>query len=238
MIEAILDHLNDDKPSLKACSLVCKAWTHPAHLHLFATSALKWPLQPAAFPFVRHFRITMDVPLCDGAPTWDDVLPLLVGFHRIISLKVDAWEQSLNPISAQTWLALGNTFSRVVSLSLLNFKSNDMSSVAQIICAFPCLRKLSICMSIYSTIPEPSFATTFGLSPHLDTVELNAASLAAVLEWLLSLPVRPTLRTVRLYSLLDEHLASFHRFIRVFGNGLESLSLSTLIKDGTLPYLI
>jgi hypothetical protein len=171
---------------------------------------------------------------------WDGVAPLLVGFHRIISLKVSLCGRHLNAISAQTWLALGKTFSRVVSLSLFCFKRTDASSVTPVICAFPCLRELRmfVLVSFNSTFPQLSSATTFQLSPHLDTLELNLTNLAAVLDLLLSFPVRPTLRTVRLYNLQNGDFAGFNRFIGVFGNGLESLSLSALMSDGTLPYLI
>jgi hypothetical protein len=33
----IVDNIQDDKKSLKAFSLVCNAWTNPAHDHLFAS---------------------------------------------------------------------------------------------------------------------------------------------------------------------------------------------------------
>jgi hypothetical protein len=178
----------------------------------------------------------MNTQLGYGAPTWDEVVPLLVGFHRVVSMNVVQWV-SLNAISAQTWLTLGRNFSRVESLFLTSVKDNDISSLARVLCAFPCLRKLSIRMPVNSTIPELSSATTFRLSPHLHTLDLRR-SVAAVLEWLLSLPVRPALRTVYLDILQDEDLATFHKFIGVFGNGLKSLSLSSLIKDRTLPYLI
>jgi hypothetical protein len=236
MIQAIIDHLPDDKPSLKACSLVCKAWTHLARLHLFATLPLKWPLQPATFPFVRHLDIPMTVRLSFAAPTWEEVAPLLVGFHRIISLKLVLMERSLNAISAQTWLALGENLPGVVSLSLTHFKRSDASSVAQAICAFPHLRQLSIQGSI-TRLPELASAMAFRLSPDLDTLGLDVVGAAAVLEWLLSLPVRPALCTVRLYNLQDRDLAIFNKFIQAFGDALQSLTLSPVINHCMLPHV-
>jgi hypothetical protein len=241
MTEAIIDHLHDDKPSLKACSLVCTAWTHPTRLHLFSRLTLKWPLQSAVFPFVRHLCIRLNERLSYGAPTWDKLIPLLVGFHRIVSLNLPVFWESLDVMNPETWSLLGKNFSGVVSLSLVtvHFSYTNVSSLARIICAFPCLRELSIRVDINSTFPElSSAATTFRLSPDLDTLELEIENVAAVLEWLLSLPVRPTLRTVRLYNLQDADLAIFQKFIRVFGNDLESLSLSTLTEDCALSHLI
>ena len=37
LILAIADNLQEDKKSLKDFSLVCKAWTGPAHEHLFTS---------------------------------------------------------------------------------------------------------------------------------------------------------------------------------------------------------
>jgi hypothetical protein len=56
-------------------------------------------------------------------------------------------------------------------------------------------------------------------------------SLKTVLEWLLSFPALPTLRTVRLGPVQDEDLAMFHKFIGALGNHLESLTLSALINN-------
>jgi hypothetical protein len=238
MIEAILDHLQDDKPSLKACSLVCQAWAHPAHLLLFATSTLTWPLQPAAFHFVRHLRIIMDGRLRNGAESWDKVIPLLVGFHRIISLKIILFE-SLNFIDAQTWLALGKKFSKVVSLSLTDFSCDNVSSLARVICAFPHLRELSLhgVMTGAFESEQPS-ATTFPLPPDLDTLDLGILGTGDVLRWFLSLSARPTLRTIRLYRVHETDPAMVNEFIGALGSGLESFTLFTYIDDCTLPYAI
>jgi hypothetical protein len=54
--------------------------------------------------------------------------------------------------------------------------------------------------------------------------------LSAMLEWLLSLPVRPAPRTVRLHYLLDKDLAMVHQFIGAVGNDMESLSLCPFVE--------
>ena len=166
-----------------------------------------------------------------GASALDEISPLLAGFHRIQLLIVTLWGFSLERISLQTWSTLGNAFSTLVSLSLTSTQDTDMSSVAQVICAFPGLRNLSLSVSIPSTSPEPP-STMFRLPPLLDTLKLNTSA-AAVLDWLLSRPVRPALRTVRLHLLEDSDLAIAFKFLTVFSNSLESLWLSTLIDDCT-----
>jgi hypothetical protein len=236
MIEAIIDHLHDDKSTLNACSLVCKAWTHPARLHLLASPTVKWPLQPAVFPFVRHLYICMR----RRNPSWNTTFSMLIGFNRTISLEINLLERSLNDINTPTWLALGNNFSRVVSLSLRRFRYSMVASLARLICAFPCLRKLSIhdvvTCSTYGELFEWRFIA-FRLPPDLDTLELTAGIDTAdtMISWLLSFPVHPPLRTVRLHQVATA-LVMLPNFIEAFGNGLESLSLSA--HHGMLPYPI
>jgi hypothetical protein len=113
-----------------------------------------------------------------------------------------------------------------------------MASLARVICAFPCLRELSIFSHIESTFPELASSATFQLSPYLHTLELDVHSAAAVVEWFLSRSFRPTIRTARLYYLEVADLAVYHKLIGAFGNDLESLSLSTFTQDCMLPHLI
>jgi len=100
MIKAFIDHLHDDQPSLKACSLVCKNWTHPARLHLFSTLTAKWPLQSAVFPFVRHLNFHMYMHFSDKVQSRDEIIPLLIGFYRIVSLNIVLFWQTPNIVNA------------------------------------------------------------------------------------------------------------------------------------------
>jgi hypothetical protein len=239
MIIAFIDQLHDDKPSLKACSLVCKAWTRPARLNLFVRATVKWPLQPAVFPFVRHLRIDMSVAIAGGAPIWENIITLLIGFDRIVSLDVTLCWRSLH---AQMWSTLSNNFSGVVSLSVRHFAFHDATSLTRVLCAFPRLRKLSMrgMMSVEAPAleAEPPSATTFRLPVDLHTLDIGHSGLRAVLECFLSLSARSTLHTACLLNIEDRDLASVHKFIRVFGNGLESFTLSAWVQDCMRPCLI
>jgi hypothetical protein len=59
-----------------------------------------------------------------------------------------------------------------------------------------------------------------------------------VLEWLLSLSAPPALRTAYLTNIEDGDLAALHKFIRVFGEGLESFRVSTSVQDCMCTHLI
>jgi hypothetical protein len=142
------------------------------------------------------------------------------------------------------WSTLGKNFSGIVSLCLSDIVFINASSFAQVICAFPCLQELSIRSAIQSTSagvfeskPLPS-ATTFCLPPDLHTICLGITGLKTILEWLLSLPALPALRTVRLEPVQDEDLAMFHKFIRALGNHLESITLSTHLDECMFRYVI
>jgi hypothetical protein len=82
MIEAILDHLHDDKKSLQTCSLACKDWVHPTRRILTSRrtidlyrAGIDWSFRiSAALPFLRHICIRSR----DGRQDWDANLPLLV----------------------------------------------------------------------------------------------------------------------------------------------------------------
>jgi len=116
-------------------------------------------------------------------------------------------------------------FPQVVSLSLLHIRYSSAWSVTEVICAFPCLRELSLNGVI--DLARPRSMTAIRLPPNLDTVEVGYWGLDTTLEWLLSFPVRPALRAVCLQQVRRADLAIVHKFIGAFASDLESLSLYT-----------
>ena len=186
----------------------------------------------------------MQSTLWKDAPSWDKVAPLLVGFDRIVSMRIILFPGSLKFTSAQTWLELGKNFSRVQELNIFFewVPPSDGPSFAQFahaISVFPCLRGLTLQGPIMlSTPPRLATETTFRASPHLETLYLSVGNVSIVFEWLLLLADRPALRHVRLHYFHDSELASSHKFMRAYGNGLESLALSPFVTHGMLPYAI
>ncbi|KAI0074712.1 hypothetical protein K474DRAFT_1566573, partial [Panus rudis PR-1116 ss-1] len=64
IVDTIIDHLYDDRDSLRACSLVCKTWLDPARHHLF--EALQVPYykasgDPGFIPFAEFLVGAPDV---------------------------------------------------------------------------------------------------------------------------------------------------------------------------------
>jgi len=235
---AFIDQLHNDKPTLKACSLVCKAWTHPARLHLLSTVTVQKPLQPAVFPYVRHLNLRIGV---NEASIWDEIMTLLVGFHRIVSLNIVLpFSYPPDLMNAQSWSTLGENFSAVTSLCFESessrFVFDNATSFARMVCAFPRLQKLRMRSTVLSTSTaalqaELPSATTLRLSPDFHTLDIGHNGIGVVLDWLLSLPTPPALRHIYLSNIEDGDLAAFHKFIRVLGDGLESVMLVASSQD-------
>ena len=233
MILAIIDHLHDDKPSLKACSLVCRAWSHPARVHLLSELTVSpsdhanWPLLlSATLPFARDLRI-------DGPGNLSTILPLLVGNNRLrslhlIRLRVDRLN---DPASSTALLNL----SGVVTLRLWSIFFPDVTSLAQLVCAFPRLQTLCLSCIAWDRISLPP-PTSFCLSPNLLALELKDTAIDTIIMWLLSLPVRPTLRSVALGSRHIRDQSVFRKFISALenSNSLEFFSFPALFEHGTL----
>ena len=91
LIEMVMDHLHSDKDTLAACSVVCKAWIHPARSRLFAEISLNYICIKkflksglAAIPFIRHLHVGWIEPVF-----WNKNIHHLVGFKSIRSLSLD-----------------------------------------------------------------------------------------------------------------------------------------------------
>jgi hypothetical protein len=232
MIEVVLSHLHSDKPSLKACSLVCKAWTYPARLQLFSelttrlTDDAESPVRGAAmFPFVRRLNVE------NQRNSWHTLLPQLVGLKRITSLRLSNIAVDHENSRA---LSAPSDLSRVATLHLEGVFFIDMTAFAQFVCAFPYLQTLSIVGSLNSdeVRHELPRSNAFCPSPNLVALELNFVQIAVLLEWFLSLPAHPAFRSVCPHEIWDSDLDLVDKFLAALGNSLEYLSFSAHFDDG------
>ena len=196
LIEAIIDH-QTDKKSLKACSLVCKAWTSRARFHLFAFLNLRRrdvetfinsrpPINIA--PFVRSLRLTTSYWYTDSGP-WDEIIPRLVDFHHVRHLGLVGVE--LKGPTSDICLALGQ-FAHIVDLRLTEITWPSFASFADVLCAFPSLEKLCLISVRWSNsnLPAPSH------SPLRNLHALQVCGCHDVHKWLLSLHAIPALRSL------------------------------------------
>ncbi|KAJ7856631.1 hypothetical protein B0H14DRAFT_2752261 [Mycena olivaceomarginata] len=143
LIDAILDHLADDRRSLKACSLVCWAWVSRCRSHLFGNCSL-FPTDILVFrdllraphcTFAQDIRSMSVVRLSDNEydPTSDEIAADL---RRLTTIR----ELRLYLSSQRTFFCAGlfTAFPNVTCL-ILSFEF-----ILDMICLFPALRELQI----------------------------------------------------------------------------------------------
>ena len=183
LIQDIMDCLRGDRKALYACSLVCRAWYHPARSRLFSEFDLQpdrvMPLMnraPNIIPFIRKLRLV--------TPTWfwKKSFCFLSGFEAVQSLWISSlpW-QYLTPAAQTTFIG---QFSTVVSLHFLKIDTASFSQFAQLICAFRCLETLRI---VGATWIDPDLPpSTLSPPPNLRAMELGNLEKKTFLQWLAS----------------------------------------------------
>ena len=206
LIEAIIDHFHSDKTSLKACSLVCKAWTSRARFHLFACLKLRRrdvetfinsSSRINIAHVVRHLRLRVSGGfwVTDSDP-WDEIIPRLVDFHNVRHLGL--FDLTLGSSKSSICLALVGQFAHIVDLRLTRVEWPSFASIALVICAFPSLETLGLERVRWS---KPNLPVQ-SLSPprNFHALELTGCQNGVVLRWLLSLHAIPALHTLYLYD--------------------------------------
>jgi hypothetical protein len=147
LIDAIIDHLHDDEPSLSICSLVCKSWTRTARYHLYAdinidkggTNDLR--LLQRGSPviiYIRRLRIMVYL----GWKFWNETLPSLSNFESIQSISIGylPW-CSMLPSARSAFLS---RFAAITRLYLYGIEVSTFHQLAQMIYAFTWLDTLII----------------------------------------------------------------------------------------------
>jgi hypothetical protein len=244
LIAAIVDNIQDDKLSLRAFSLVCKAWTNPARDHLFASlniSDLRGRLDrikaanitSTYTPFLRDLSLASRV---DCHKFWHEVIPFLADFKtpRLRSLTLDnfAWH-ALSPDERSAFLC---RFDSIISLQLGLYKHNTPADIPTIICSFPHLRELLLLPSLYQfALPgPPPLSPEFRLPERLSTLRVLYVYLDYrwVLEWLSSVPEQLSIHTLHISMrwLLQQDLDAINVFLKVLGPSLEVFGCDS---DGT-----
>ncbi|KAF8869067.1 hypothetical protein BD779DRAFT_797413 [Infundibulicybe gibba] len=91
LTDLIIDHLNDDKESLQACSLVCSSWLPRTRHHLFSCFKFRnVPLSPfdlfrSPYCTIRPFVHALTIAFSDTfAP--NDVVPIIQHFASHVQL--------------------------------------------------------------------------------------------------------------------------------------------------------
>jgi hypothetical protein len=247
LIAAIADHIQDDKESLKAFSLVCKAWTYPARDHLFASLTISnvhdlkkikaANITSTYTPFLRHLRL---IDLYRNT-FWHEVIPFLADFRtpRLRLLQLSGWRwHSLSPDERSAFLS---RFESIVSLRLGLFEQTTPNDVATIICAFPHLRKLLLLPSVYKCLLPGQTP----LAPQLRLPERLSAlyviylyqDYQLFLEWLGSIPEQLSIHTLHLSLrwISPQDIVSVNVLLKALGPSLEVFWCNSCSKLCSCP---
>jgi hypothetical protein len=234
LIMAIAHNIQDDKKSLGAFSLVCKAWTDPARDHLFASlniynidrlEKIKAANVTATYtPFLRHLYLSSRG---DCHIFWHKVIPFLVDFStpRLQSLTLNHFPW--HSLSLDERSALLRRFESIVSLWLSLYTQDTPNDVQTIICSFPQLRELDLLPSLLTcALSGPLlWSPELRFPERLSTLRVYYfdQDCRLVLEWLRSIPEQLSIHTLRLYlrRLLPQDADTINLFLKALGPSLE-----------------
>jgi len=231
LVDLIIDHVYSDKPTLAACSLVCRSWLVSTRHHLFSTVCLSQTQNALAFcellesplvtiqPFVRSLQISSIY----GTRWIDEVIPRLEGLSAVTSLRLSIGLQSF---SAKTWASLRSTFRMLVKLDMDTVQFHTLAEVVNVIYLFPFLEILVLAGNWNQICNDSSFpaAGQYTLPRHLHT--LNISRPVAMLEWFLSQYPVLTVSRLHLSSIRMSELPCIGKYLKTTGSALQQLALN------------
>jgi F-box-like len=216
-----------DEPTLRTCSLTCKAFLPASQFRLFHTVCLK------GRKVKRFFEITNSSPklgLCvrilhifEGRgryrfePRWlSSKLPLIASrLPEVTTLKLDSMEWSLLDGDARTALMSG--FQKVKCLETIFSYFDDPSQMNQFIASFPSLIDLS-CTQTYWKTDQAPMPSCVPLPLGLTTITLDSFQ-ATFFDQQMNLEPHPDVRKLKFHSM--GHSDAVGKLLKTIGSNLE-----------------
>jgi hypothetical protein len=249
LIDVVIDHLYNDARALKACSLVCKAWTQTARYHLFDRPLLigqgQWTKRKillqsnSVVPLIRDIWFTGRWGV-ENAQFWDS-LPLScisAQFHNLETLRfLDIpWYQ----ISSQARSSLLAPFSgvHVTNLSLSGIPDIFISYIVSALPSLVCLVG-NILRSWTGTVDLEPISFRNRIPATLRIIRLRTWNLSgsesgihAVLDRFLISDNLPAIHTVALRQINLVDIQSINLFIAALGPALETFICDAAPNQG------
>jgi hypothetical protein len=252
LTDRIIDQLDDDKPALKICGLVCSQWYPRSRVHVFSQVYLRVGHEPhyepdnveaffdlvdtSSFDILASIRYLLlryqtkdalaKAHLLRFAPCSQLIdLGILVPYHEA---------DILAPLYSQL-IIVGPKLSSLSHYSFL-CGSSALHELLGILACLPAVETLSLnCLEIYitgSSTPVPPFP------PRLRCLAVNVRTGTSLFfKHLISLPFIPQLRSLHFHVRMDpEDCAAIARYLQHAGTALQSLEI-TLPCTGT-HYLV
>ncbi|KAJ6551397.1 hypothetical protein B0H19DRAFT_1157480 [Mycena capillaripes] len=216
LVEAILDQLADESASLKACSLVCRAWVSRSRFHLFETcnllpenilvfrDLLRSHIACTFAPQIR--RITA---FRDYSHANDDCFDTIaVDLRRLAHIRTLEMTLSLiYPTNADAYFRAGfvTAFQYITRLSFSCFFDSFHAQpvpLIEMLCLFPALQELVV-RKIFCTIADPPVGAV--LPRRLHSVELSGQSAGPILACLQAAGHLPNVDSLTLPAMVNHH---------------------------------
>ncbi|KAJ6569466.1 hypothetical protein B0H19DRAFT_1066200 [Mycena capillaripes] len=213
LIEQILDHLADDIGTLRACTLMGRAWVYPSRSYLFKTCRLnpdnilvfcELLRSPHSCIFLPHIRsITAFRNYWHPNDGWFDE----IAAHLYNNLTcVRTLEMKLNFIKAGPFFQTGfvAAFPKVTRLVLTcDFGSLQPAPLIDMICLFHALQELDIRELTHYSVQRISDPSASAVPPRgLHTLKLSLHSTRPILAWLHASSHLPSVNSVTLPPML------------------------------------
>ena len=245
--DVIIDHLHDDKHSLRACNQICRQWRPACQYHLFSRIKIV-PKNFGLLLQILHFRATgvatavQYVDIGTDNPSLRDLvicsLPILFRFPNLRSLRLKCIG-SLWPLLDDP---SGRNLSNLQHIELFKVGFFDLEHFLEFIYSIPRLQSLSIPQEIYFTFysVHPASLARYSRPPdhpsfHFSDLDLGSDqdSGSVLSQWILSLVPTPPMNNLRLGGV---NARTYNQpLLRRVGPSLETLELTSHsnIGEGT-----
>ncbi|KAF7369089.1 hypothetical protein MVEN_00236000 [Mycena venus] len=242
LIEEILDHLAGDSGSLKACSLVCRAWVSRSRSHLFKTCTLvpdnilgfcELLRSPGGCTFIPHVcgihadHHYWDLDDCRFNTITADLRRLTHVTALELAFYVRADHTRANPWYRSDFVT---AFPHVTRVGISCDSGGPPAPVIDTICLFPALQELHI-HHVAGSVAVPS--ATAVPPQGLHSLKLSANSPGPVLAWLHAFDRLPMVDSVALPVLQHQDAPIACAAFQQLGDSLRHLdiTLTSILGD-------
>ena len=217
--DRILDFLHDDKPTLEACALVCRAWVPTSRFHLFRQIQLYPDTADTAMAIFRNPHCT--IRSCFHVEAW-------ANFNS--SAAITAVLQYLSTRFPPSSLFLGRwsipttaTFTPLPSIEYLELYSVHLKhphSLDDLLVNFQNVRELHI-KRCFEPVDEPYTADYPSFTPRLRSLKFSRCKIHSCLDYFMRRRIVPT--NLFLEDLEQSDISLVGEYFSMFGDRLQQI---------------
>jgi hypothetical protein len=230
--DRILDFLYDSKPTLKACSLVCKTWVPTTRYHLFSKITLRGRDARSREALLKnpnctiqscvHFSASLDNP--ETTANVANVLQCL----SPSSLHIQQNSDNLY------WHTL-ESFPALPSIERLEMGSGCTFGVTEPFVAFPNIRELCITCPPLAPVTFNIASSDISIRPsQLRSLEFSNSFMDPLLRWFMEKRIAAT-NLFCINDLTSDDVAIVGEYFSMFGNVLREIRIGFFHRDGDEP---